>query len=480
MLLNSSMPYSFIKFLALLSALPAASCVRNGGGDVDAAAETLCDYALAEVLLDRAQLTADLARWNKSITFLPTTLAEIESMIVSLIQGCMNLDAGSASRSGASIMITADSQWVLKRIKTDEYRVLDRLMGISDRQRWVTLALRDWQKVTNNVNLLPESWNEATPDTRFYYDTKCTRKNFAKSCIRTEDPYGTYHRHFAHKASLLVPFKLVVPEERIIVMPSFALEIETIFSDLEQDLPSNPSSVKYDVKPLQVPNSRERRPFLMRLVRLRWSPANDETLLCGFRSRGQDAAIWKRQAAVRGKECWTQLQNMLREDTALLDREWDRAKQLIDYSLVFTLAELEQNVSELPANFELPASCILSRRPHSSAIVLCVNIIDYLMENRPMRWMESWFKGSKFKHYALGVEALLECAGDLTKHNCQSYLYNACQDDVQGHLDIREVWCHDLAKIQWQEQEEVMAAVGFGRPVDMGTWPEHEPLWQMH
>mmetsp|Transcript_22382 Transcript_22382/g.40320 ORF Transcript_22382/g.40320 Transcript_22382/m.40320 type:complete len:476 (-) Transcript_22382:453-1880(-) len=448
--------YVLCRVLALLAVLPFGSSRRNYG-QVDSGVSTLCDYALAEAIVDRSKLIGDLHRFGNITTILPTTLPELESMMASLSRGCMDLNVGQAGRSGAVMMETADSQWVLKRIKEKEYQLLDQLLGVSDRNRWITIAIRDWAsstirgtKMADKIHLLPENWLSAQAGTRFWVDTEC--KSFQLGCIRDEDPYGTYHRHFAYKCSLIVPFKLVVSSERIIVMPSFTLEPHAIIKDLGQDLRRSPVK-KFDVKPLQVPKSRERRPFLRTLVKLQWAPVNDESLICGTRVRDPKStdALWSRSAEVRGRECWRQLQTMLSQDTALLEGNW--GKKLIDYSLMFTLAELAQNVSEIPADFQLPASCILSRRPGSSPLLLCVNIIDYLMDYSPTRWMESLLKGRKFKRYASGIGQLLACVGDLSSADCEHYLEDACGETVTDD------WCNELARRKFLRIQEAVGSM---------------------
>eukprot|EP00930_Biecheleria_cincta_P026462 TRINITY_DN18650_c0_g1_i1.p1 TRINITY_DN18650_c0_g1~~TRINITY_DN18650_c0_g1_i1.p1 ORF type:complete len:467 (+),score=48.16 TRINITY_DN18650_c0_g1_i1:34-1434(+) len=338
-------------------------------------------------------------------TRLGTHTEDVRALLTSFLNWnkCVSLDGGVASRSGAKLMMSPDSKWVVKVVKPAEFGLL-------------------W-----NLLEFDKTW---TYENGTWLNWKCMlEKRDPDRCSVSHNPYtNRYRKHIESATSLILPLKMMVKSQNIVVMPNVDLEVRRVLKELG----STAVVKKFDAKPIQVSTSAQRPALLRELLTLGWAPAHDGSLVCGrvslewFRATNQyESKGFSRRAEKHGNSCWMQLQRALVADTNLLDNFLGR--KLVDYSLLVHLAQIE--FKTLPANFELPVGCILSTQLQGQAILMCVSIIDYLMERTVLRWMESWTKDKKFHGYAIGVRNLLKCVGDPSLEDCNEYLAEACEPD---------------------------------------------------
>jgi len=137
--------------------------------------------------------------------------------------------------------------------------------------------------------------------------------------------------------------------------------------------------------------------------------------------------------------------------TDLLNRE-----SLIDYSLLLSLFDVSGTPREgcnTSVKMWVPRSCIVDPgcvqegstsynvsipgQSHIHVIgpgdgilrckVLCLTVLDYLMDYSIWRKAESFFKQNKWKTYHTKTEKAWSCLGDLTDPLCRTYLSVGCQ-----------------------------------------------------
>eukprot|EP00930_Biecheleria_cincta_P086251 TRINITY_DN75573_c0_g1_i1.p1 TRINITY_DN75573_c0_g1~~TRINITY_DN75573_c0_g1_i1.p1 ORF type:complete len:525 (+),score=75.13 TRINITY_DN75573_c0_g1_i1:206-1576(+) len=378
--------------------------------------------------------------------------SEIASHVAEVLSsGCVPLDVGESSRSGANFAISADGKWVLKRIKSDEVASLKDLAGLSGQEYWVKSQMPNgrpwyWQRsARRKYDALVEAGLE--PGDFYWTSTECESPKETKTkstkhlikqegleegsyegkseetlqasrwCLTKEDPAFGYANQFS-KPSLLVPFTLLHEQSRTVVMPSFFYDANQIASSLA---PQEPGFDKFDVKPISVRRSEERGPLLAKLLELGWTPANDPDLMCNM---GQSIVS---KGVV---PCWDHLRAMLSEDQNFLNA--GRPYEHIDYSLVFLIAHWKGHEAaeqlEKSVTTQFPPNCVASTRASAGTTVLCTYLLDYLMQKTWLRKAESIYKGGKFDNYADNVDKLLACVGNLQASYCQRYVEQACED----------------------------------------------------
>jgi len=226
---------------------------------------------------------------------------------------------------------------------------------------------------------------------------------------------GKYKNHLESHTSLFLPFLYLITDDAklpLVIMHNFHTDFaETakgVFQDTEYE------KEKYDVKPAQCKHSVERAPLMGRLLQEHWEPVKDPALSC---SRGA------------GSICWTHIELMLSNDLEFLadSRRIDglgRKMHYIDYSLIFLTATASGE--HYPAvGLELPPNCAVSVHNDKTTLI-CVHVVDYLVEKTWKRKLESYWKDGKFEDYGEAVQDLLHCTGEMHfedgEKDCKEYL----------------------------------------------------------
>jgi len=224
--------------------------------------------------------------------------------------------------------------------------------------------------------------------------------------------------------SLILPIWLVSPSHCIALMPNLKFGIKQIIGDTA-------NIEKFDVKHIEA-KSAERTPLFKRIRELGLGNlASDRTAWCG------DWDAHERRRWRHGTRCWESMVAMIRSDL-----EFFTAQNLIDYSVVFHLASVEDLHVE---DISPPSSgCLITARD-GHWLVLCVHVIDYLMEKTVSRDIESIVKGlvkdlkaaklrrtSKFSKYGNKTLRLFECVGDSNLPECQPYLDEVDQEAARA------------------------------------------------
>lgn len=199
----------------------------------------------------------------------------------------------------------------------------------------------------------------------------------------------------------------------------------------------------YDVKPKPA-KSAERAPFLAQIVRHQWR--------------------------LKDWHGWADLMPQLNETLQFLKDE-----NLVDYSLLVSLwTASAQNGTRAPSCEprllgSAPRKCVLSPRCSAAPAgpedqdgffafqsgsgapggtqcdLVCVTVVDYLMEFDWTRRIESYFKEGKWTNYARKVSHLAQCMGDLTADNCREFREIGCTQLWEtGDVRLDElVWCKE-------------------------------------
>lgn len=358
------------RVLALVCAAARAFRPSASLGELGPALGDICASTLAVVKSDTvnneclmAPYILDLARRPTPRTeMLPSSMFTACALRESLEGRCRSLAVGSSSRSAAPFFGTRDGKFVLKVIKPSEMLTL---------------------------------------------------KHLAES---TQGEH-TYSQHIQRGNTLMVPFIYFVEEENLVVMPSMFSDMEELLYKLYGDGPT-PKIAKYDVKPAQVPHSDERALWFAHLSEAGWSLKEDETLVCGEHN------VRLVGRARSGPACWKQLEDYANKDVdflASVRREeflTGRAMEFVDYSMVF-LVTASPGVVET-SQVDVPASCVISTTDGNTNVI-CVRMIDYLMEKTLGRKLESVFKNDKFFQYGETIKLLVRCSGDVGGEGCGAY-----------------------------------------------------------
>jgi hypothetical protein len=199
----------------------------------------------------------------------------------------------------------------------------------------------------------------------------------------------------------------------------------------------------YDVKPKPA-KSAERAPLLAQIVRHQW----------------------------RLKEWhgWADLMPQLNETLQFL-----RDEHLVDYSPLVSLWTVSGGNGTIGPGCEprllgnAPRKCVLSQKcslaplgPHdqddffafqsdlrepggTQCDLVCVTVVDYLMQFGWTRRIESYFKEGKWTDYDRKVSHLVRCMGDLVADDCREYREIGCTQLWEtGDVTLDElVWCKE-------------------------------------
>jgi len=282
---------------------------------------------------------------------------------------CIALDGGGASRSGATLAMTVDEEWVLKKIKYEERISLLGLMNLG----------------------------------------------------------GNKYRQRMRQETLMVPNVFLSLKYNAVIMPNFIHEAEAVSRSV---FSTNAHIDKYDVKPAQVRRkSEERGALLTRMNSSNWRPVSDNTLKCKVPEMRQ-GEHGSGQSLQHGGECWARLVTSLKYDILAL-HDWRSIDvfgvplDFVDYSLVFMIAHAPNlSLESFEVNVEkgiIPANCVVSAHAGIPTL-LCVRLLDYLMQFTAARKLESLVKHDKWLNYGAATQELLDCVGDLRAPNCSQYL----------------------------------------------------------
>jgi len=374
----------------------------------------------------------------------------VEAIRDSLLGGCKPLDVGAAGRSNSPFSITADSKWVLKQIRMAEKTAFFKLTGADDKTTW------SFQKPVDTVDWINDchkrqhlSLRAWQPNARYWFNNMCKEEQCVGACVSLESPQFLFERRL-QAGSLLLPFAMLDEKSNVVAMPNFIKSTTDLARRLFPEV-SEFSVFKYDVKPLEVPISKEREALLGLLLRLEWLPASDTRLRCGgpcHKTRGKVFAGSSTGPELPGlpagcsggRVCFEHLHYTLASDLRLLAE--DRAYRLVDYSLAFTIAipKTDDVIAEPEdASAILSPNCVLS---YNSGLgtwpkLLCVYVIDYLKERGLMEKFDSWRRGGKFNQYARRSIRLLRCVFNLFAEGCEDYRQAACQ----GRKRSAHAWC---------------------------------------
>lgn len=220
------------------------------------------------------------------------------------------------------------------------------------------------------------------------------------------------------------------PLRRLVVMPNMmepANQLYGIFCGDDRD--SDPldkkiatlgddgsKSLAWDVKPLPA-KSKERSRFLAFLVRKRvklneWK---------GWDSTGMT------------------LRNTLR---------WLAMNNLVDYSMFISAFRLSSNMTPECKIEARRNNCFKDPRcaqEGKECNIICLTVLDYLMEYSIGRQLESTWKKRKWHNYKDKTSDFFDCLGDLTSSKCEKYLDLGCQqmfrEGFRSRDELKDNWC---------------------------------------
>eukprot|EP00931_Biecheleriopsis_adriatica_P064574 TRINITY_DN39336_c0_g1_i1.p1 TRINITY_DN39336_c0_g1~~TRINITY_DN39336_c0_g1_i1.p1 ORF type:complete len:578 (-),score=79.09 TRINITY_DN39336_c0_g1_i1:33-1766(-) len=88
-----------------------------------------------------------------------------------------------------------------------------------------------------------------------------------------------------------------------------------------------------------------------------------------------------------------------------------------------------------------------SKSPQGSCEMLCVTVVDYLMEFSLVRQLESAMKQHRWDDYATKTKQMWYCLGDLTQPGCEEYLQLGCEELARRAPDAgpSSPWCGDVS-----------------------------------
>lgn len=255
----------------------------------------------------------------------------------------------SASKSGASFILSGDGRFMLKSIREAEYTAL----------------------------------------TAHIVEQLATAGNFASlSCTADEEPW-CWAAHTMSSTLLVVPllaFCNPKQKEYWVAMPAVAQLRGLVISRNVAHLPWG--DVHYlDVKPL--PAKSNARPELLKAMQKRAFLPMDES------------------TPPEQQRQWINLERSLLRDIELLSVKTPGQPLLVDYSLLFELYKPPMKVTDPGHGCLSSAECF---EDHAlTCWIVCVSIIDYFVTFGPMRKLESFFKGGKFNAYGTKAIDMLSC-----------------------------------------------------------------------
>jgi len=337
--------------------------------------------------------------------------------------------ANSASKSGASFILSGDGRFIMKSIRAEEFTVFaDRLV-------------------------------EQIADHAGFEFAECT----------TEDPPLCWASHALAHTSLVVPllaFSNPKNNEYWTAMPAVAQMRGFVTSRNVTDLSPWGTVHYFDTKPLPA-KSNARSTFLRTLAQSGFHPKDPRT------HPAQTAQ-------------WNNLNETLRKDVELLSVKTQEGESQIDYSLFFELYQPSRNVHAPGPGCISSVGCF-HQDVKGICWVLCISIIDYFVTYGPMRKLESLFKGGKFNGYGSKVIEMLDCSFDqVLPAGAKSKLVERSEQNTllrwqipRGHLvdnmkvcaEYTEIACHDLhiSHCDHDRQHIIYVAHNFGRRVDFCT-----------
>jgi len=268
------------------------------------------------------------------------------------IQEATLAGANSASKSGASFIFSGDGRFIMKSVRSEEFRVL-------------TGQLIERIAVRARFDL-----------------AKCT----------SEDSPWCWASHALAHTTLVVPllaFSNPKQKEYWIAMPAAAQMRGLVTSHNFTQLSPWGTVFYFDTKPLPA-KSNARSKFMRKLAELGFLPKAPMT--------------YSAQASQ-----WSGLEEALLKDVELLSVKTQEDESLVDYSLLFELYQPSRKVRDPGPGCISSFECFYLEG-EGDCWVLCVSVIDYLVTYGPMRKLESFFKGGKFNGYGTKVAEMLHCS----------------------------------------------------------------------
>jgi len=279
-----------------------------------------------------------------------SALQDLQKSFANIQQATLTGD-NPASKSGASFIFSGDGRFVMKSIRSSEFKVF----------------------------------------TGQLVERIAARARFVLAQCTTADHPWCWASHALEHTSLVVPllaFSNPKGNEYWIAMPAAAqwrgLVTSRNFSDL-----SPWGTVRYfDTKPLPA-KSNARSKFLRTLAELGVIPKD-------------------RRANPAQTSQWNNLERTLLKDVELLSVATQEGGSLVDYSLLWELYQPSRKVRDPGPGCISSFDCFYLEG-EGGCSVLCASIIDYLVTYGPMRKLESVFKGGKFNAYGTKVAEMLHC-----------------------------------------------------------------------